>query len=165
MTAGALLGFAPFFIACVLAALTGVLFPAPKWYRQLSRPDWAPPTWLFGPVWTVLYVMIAVAGWRISSALPDAAAIAALAAWIVQIALNAGWTPLFFGLKRPDLGFYVIAALWVAIAATVVLAWPVDTLAAWLMLPYLVWVSFASALNFSIWRRNGAHPAATPADV
>ena len=156
MTLGAIAGFAPFFIACTLAALTGVLFPAPKWYRQLTRPNWAPPTWLFGPVWTVLYVMIAVAGWRLSLGLPAAAAVAALTAWTVQIALNAGWTPLFFGLKRPDLGFYVIATLWVAIVATIVLAWPVDTLAAWLMLPYLAWVSFASALNFSVWRLNGA---------
>lgn len=152
--------FLPFFAASVLAAAMGALFPAPKWYRSLRRPAWAPPGWLFGPVWTVLYIMIAIAGWRLALSWPAPAALAALAAWGVQMALNALWTPLFFGLRRPDLAFVEIVALWLAIAATIVLASPVDMGAALLLLPYIAWVSFAALLNLAIWRLNGSHPAA-----
>ena len=152
--------FLPFFVACAIAALMGALFPAQRWYRSLKRPGWSPPAWLFGPVWTLLYILIAIAGWRLALFWPAPAALAALVAWGVQIVLNAVWTPLFFGLRRPDLAFYEITILWLAIAATILLAAPVDGLAALLMLPYLAWAGFAAALNFSIWRLNGSRPQA-----
>lgn len=157
MTLDAVLAIPVFVVPCLVAGAMGFVFPAPDYYRQLDRPAWSPPAWLFGPVWTVLYLMIAGSGWLLSQA---AGATPALVAWGIQIGLNALWTPLFFGLRRPGLAFGEIALLWLAIVATIVLAWSVELWAALLLLPYLGWVSFASALNFSIWRRNGSSPAA-----
>lgn len=159
MTMDAWLAVPVFVLPCLVAAGMGVAFPARDFYNKLDRPAWSPPPWLFGPVWTLLYIMIAVAGWRLSQ-VPGPGAVPALVAWGIQIALNALWTPLFFGLRRLGVAFGEVALLWLSIAATIVLAWPVDIWAALLLIPYLAWVSFASALNFSAWRRNGDRPAA-----
>ncbi|MFC7479298.1 TspO/MBR family protein [Luedemannella flava] len=120
-------------------------------YAGLARPAWAPPSWLFGPVWTVLYVMIAVAGWlawrRVGWTWP-------LVPYAVQLVLNAAWTPIFFGLGAYGLATADIVALWFAIGVTVVAFWRVRRAAAWLLVPYWAWVSYATALTVAIWRLN-----------
>jgi tryptophan-rich sensory protein len=140
--------------ACFLAAATGILFKPGEWYARLRKPSWRPPNWLFAPVWTVLYLMIAFAGWLVWRSAGLGGATTALALYALQLLLNALWTPVFFGLHRLDLGFAVIVALWLGIAATIVAFAPVNGVAALLMIPYLAWVSFASLLNFAVWRLN-----------
>jgi tryptophan-rich sensory protein len=147
----ALLGFAA---ACFLAALMGVLFPPGDWYERLAKPAWRPPNWLFAPAWTILYLCIAVAGWLVWRKVGFAGAAMPLAVYFAQLLLNALWTPIFFGLHRQGLAVFEIALLWLAIAATILLFAPVDSVAAMLLLPYLAWVTFASALNFVVWRLN-----------
>lgn len=138
---------------CFAAALSGALFKPGAWHAALAKPRWHPPNWLFGPAWAVLYVMIATAGWLVWNA---AGWSLALAAWSAQLLLNAAWSWLFFGLRRPDLAFAEVVLLWLSIVACVVLFAPVSAMAALLMLPYLAWVAFASALNFAMWRLNPA---------
>jgi tryptophan-rich sensory protein len=126
------------------------------WYASLAKPDWTPPTWVFGPAWTILYVMMALAAWRLwrrRHARPRESR-RALALFAVQLALNLAWTPVFFGMQRPDLALLVIVLLWAAIAATIVAAWRACRTAAALLVPYLAWVTFATALNMAIWRLN-----------
>lgn len=146
----ALLGFGlAVFVAAAIGGL-GVAGTSAE-YQNLEQPSWAPPSWLFGPVWTVLYVMIALAGWlawrRAGFTLP-------LWLWSAQLLLNAIWTPLFFGAGQYGLAFADIAVLWLLIGATVLVFWRVRRSAALLMLPYWAWVSFASALNLAIWQLN-----------
>lgn len=126
------------------------------WYASLAKPAWTPPTWVFGPAWTILYAMMAVAAWRLwrrLGARPRESR-RALVLFAVQLALNLSWTPVFFGMQRPDLALVVIFVLWVAIAATIVAAWKACKTAAALLVPYLAWVTFATALNAAIWRLN-----------
>lgn len=138
-----------------VAALGGLAASdAGETYASLDRPAWAPPSWLFGPVWTVLYVTIAVAGWLVARTTHPGRR-RAMTAWAVQLALNLAWTPLFFGAGLFGLAFADIALLAVAVAATVLLFTRVDRRAAALLLPYLCWVLFAGALNLSIWVSNG----------
>ena len=131
------------------AALIGSRFPSGDWYASLQKPAWNPPSWLFGPVWTALYLGMAVAAWRVWSV---GRAGPALALHVLQLALNAAWSWLFFGLHRPDLAFAEILVLWVAILATTVAFFRKDSLAGWLLVPYLAWVGFAAFLNFTLWR-------------
>lgn len=120
-------------------------------YRDLEQPSWAPPSWLFGPVWTVLYLMVGLAGYlawqKVGWSRP-------LALWGIQLALNLAWTPLFFGAGLRGLALVDLAALLVALVATILLFWRVSRPAAYLLLPYGVWVCFATALNASIWLLN-----------
>lgn len=120
-------------------------------YASLRQPDWAPPSWLFGPVWTVLYALIAVAGWLVWRRVGFSPA---LWAWSAQLVLNAIWTPLFFGAGQYGLAFAEIVVMWLAIGLTVALFARVSRVAAALLLPYWAWVTFAAALNLSIWRLN-----------
>jgi len=135
-----------------LFAVVGSLgsIQAPAFYAQLNQPDWAPPAWLFGPVWTVLYLMMAVAAWRVSRAGRSPA----LYVYLVQLVLNALWSWLFFSWRMGAAAFACIIVLWLLIAATIALFRRIDQVAAALLLPYIAWVSFASALCFSIWQRN-----------
>jgi len=133
------------------AAFLGARFGPGDWYTELRKPSWNPPGWIFGPVWTFLYASMAVAAWRVWKA-GDART--ALALYVVQLALNAAWSWLFFGLHRPGLAFVDILALWAAILATTLAFFPKDRAAGWLMVPYLAWVSFAAFLNFTLWRMN-----------
>ena len=142
---------------------------AASFYLQLQRPDWAPPAWLFGPAWTLLYLMMAVAAWRATRP-PGAGPTAgpgtgpntepapgpAAAIYVVQLVANAWWTWLFFAWHRGMLASAEIVALWLLIVATIVVFHRRDRVAAWLLLPYLAWVSFACALSFTIWRLNPA---------
>ncbi len=127
------------------------------WYPALAKPVGTPPTWVFGPVWTTLYTMMAVAAWlvwRRDDAASSASRRRALIAWGAQLALNALWTPLFFGLQRLDLALVGIVALWIAIAATIVLFARVSRAGAWLLVPYFGWVSYATYLNAGFWWLN-----------
>ncbi|HEY7332518.1 MAG TPA: TspO/MBR family protein [Candidatus Limnocylindria bacterium] len=135
-------------------AVIGAPFPAPEWYRQLRKPSWSPPAWLFGPVWTLLYALMGVAAWLVATGGRAGGRGAALGAFGAQLALNAAWTPIFFGLRRPGLALAEIMATLGAVAATVALFLRQRTLAGVLLLPYLAWTSFATLLNAAIWRRN-----------
>lgn len=149
----ALLGF----IAAVAAvASTGALFPPDGWYQSLRKPRWCPPNWLFGPAWTVLYLMIAVSGWLVWRKAGLAGAAGAFAIYALQLVLNGAWSGLFFGLRRMDLALAELAILWLAILATIVAFAAHDALAAWLLVPYLAWVTFAGALNAALLRANPA---------
>ena len=144
-------------VLCFVAVLLGSMLTrqaVPGWYQELRRPAWTPPGWLFGPVWTCLYAMMAVAASIVWRRAGWPAASTPLVLFTIQLALNAAWTPLFFGLKMPGLAFAGIVVLWCAILFTTVAFWRVSRTAGWLMLPYLAWVSFASALNLAIWRLN-----------
>ena len=143
-----------FTVLCFLAAAMGALFKPGEWYEQLAKPSWRPPNWLFAPVWMFLYLAIAVSGWLVWREVGLADGALALSIYLVQLLLNASWTPLFFGLHRPDLAFLNIALLWLSILATIAVFHPISASAAWLLLPYVLWVTFAAALNFSIWRLN-----------
>ncbi len=136
-------------------ALGGVFTGPSAWYEGLAKPSWNPPGWVFGPVWTALYASMGVASWLVWRERGRARAVrAALWVYAVQLVLNAAWSPLFFGLRRPDLAMIDIVLLWVTIVATVVLFWRVRPVAGAVLLPYLAWVTFASGLNFAIWRMN-----------
>ncbi|MCL4104917.1 UNVERIFIED_CONTAM: hypothetical protein GTU68_018624 [Idotea baltica] len=145
--------------ACCAAAATGAMFQPGEWYRALSKPSWTPPNWLFPIAWTILYVLIAVAAARV--AVFEGAALA-MAFWAFQIACNTLWTPIFFGLRRLGPAMIAISALWIAVCGTLITFYRIDIVAGWMIAPYLVWVSYAAALNFSIWRRNP--DVAPPAD-
>lgn len=125
----------------------GFLTAPGQWYAGLAKPSFNPPNWIFGPVWTILYVLIAIAGWRIWRVAPSSGA---MVAWWVQLALNFAWSPVFFAAQSVAMAFAIILAMWVAIVAFVVLARRIDTAASALFLPYLAWVSFATALNGAI---------------
>ena len=144
---------AGYLAACASAAATGALFPTGAWYAGLRKPRWTPPNRVFPVAWTLLYILIAVAAWWVALS-PSVLALPALALWSWQIVVNALWTPVFFGLRRPGAGLAVIAVLWLAVAATTWAFWRVSAFAGLLMTPYLAWVSFAAALNLSIWRLN-----------
>ena len=122
------------------------------WYSGLRKPAWNPPNWLFGPIWTVLYLSMSVAVWLVWKAEPSA--IWAFRLYAVQLLLNHLWSPTFFLLKRPAWAFALLAVLWVTIAATTGLFFVYSTSAGKLMIPYLAWVSFAGCLNYRIWKDN-----------
>ncbi len=143
-----------FLAVSFLPSVAGAFATPGAWYAQLDKPAWNPPAWLFGPVWTALYATIGVAGWLVWRRVGFAGASAAWVAFAAQLVLNALWSPLFFGLQRPGLALGGIVALWVAIVATVATFWRHDRVAGGLLLPYLGWVSFATALNFALWRMN-----------
>lgn len=138
------------------AAGLGGLVTAPAvrgWYRTLDFPPFQPPSWVFGPVWTVLYVLMAVAAWRVWRGRSEGSR-RALIAWGGQLLLNALWSPAFFGLQSPLLGLVVMVLLWPAIVLTLAFFARLDRPAAWMLAPYLAWVSFAFVLNASIWWLN-----------
>ena len=140
--------FLIFLAACFSAGATGAMFPPGTWYRALSKPAWTPPDWLFPVAWTTLYLCMSLAGARV--AVLDGAGLA-LALWALQIAINTLWTPVFLGLRRIRDGMMVLT---MAVFATMLALWSVDTIAGLLFLPYLAWVSTAAALNFSVMRLN-----------
>ncbi|MBS0364059.1 MAG: tryptophan-rich sensory protein [Proteobacteria bacterium] len=124
------------------------------WYVGLHKPAFTPPNWLFGPVWTALYLLMALAAWRVWRAAGPVERRAPLGLYAAQLALNLAWSVLFFGLRRPDLALGEIALLLAAILATIYAFARIDRWAAGLMVPYAAWVAFASALNFEVWRLN-----------
>lgn len=149
------LAFLAFLALSFAAAFFGSRFLPGEWYDSLAKPSWNPPSWIFGPVWTVLYVLIAVSGFLLWRCRERPGARLALTFWAVQLVLNALWSWIFFGEHRTGLAFAEITLLLAAIVVTVVLAWRVRRSAGALLLPYLAWVAFAWALNLTLWRLNG----------
>ncbi len=144
----------PFGVAVIAVSITGSMFRPGDWYATLKKPSWTPPGWLFAPVWTMLYVAIAVAGWLVWQ---QAGFGPALAVWIIQLALNGAWSYVMFGRKQIGAAMLTLCALWLFVALFAWLAWPISQTASLLFWPYLAWVSFAGALNFTIWRSNKSH--------
>lgn len=148
------IGLAGWALLCYGAALFAGRIPVGEWYAGLAKPAWTPPGWVFAPVWTVLYGMMAAAAWLVWKGRGFSGARLALALFGAQLGLNVAWTWLFFGLQRPGLAAVDIALLWAAILATVLAFWRFRRLAGVLLVPYLAWVTFAAALNLEIWRLN-----------
>ncbi len=151
------LGLALFVGASFAAAAVGSLFTTPAipgWYESLRKPAWTPPNWLFGPVWTLLYLAMGTAAWLVWRERGFAGARLALIVFFAQLVLNALWSILFFGLRSPGAALAEIVFLWAAIFATMAAFWRVSRPAGWLFVPYLWWVTFAMFLNHAIWRLN-----------
>lgn len=121
-------------------------------YVPLVKPAWTPPAWLFAPIWTVLYALIGISAWRVWR--KESRHRGALSLWWAQLFLNALWPWLFFGFGKLGWAFGEIVALWILILLTILTFFRIDRLAAWLLVPYLAWVGFASILNLAIWRMN-----------
>jgi translocator protein len=139
---------------CFAAASTAVFVSIDGWYFTLTKPSWNPPAWVFGPVWSLLYTLMAVSAWIVWRKGGWQAQGKILGLFLLQWFLNAAWTPLFFGLHHLGLAFAEIFLLWLAIAATLISFWRVSKAAGVLLIPYLAWVTVAAALNFTIWRLN-----------
>ena len=153
---------AVFFVAVSFAAAGVGQLAGPAgggaWYRQLDKPAFTPPSWVFGPVWTALYLTMGVAAWLVWRRRGSADTRLPLGLFGVQLALNAAWSILFFGLQQIGLALFEIVILWFAILATLLLFWRLDRVAGALLLPYLAWLTFAGALNLTLWRM---HPGAS----
>ena len=166
--ARALLGF---LLVCYAVAFLAGLLTKPEiagWYAHLAKPFWRPPNWLFAPVWTALYGMMAVAGWTVWCTPPSRFRTAALRLFWLQLALNFLWSPVFFSFHRIADGFFVIASLALLLILFIALTLQFQKTAAWLFVPYLFWVSFAAFLNYTIWTMNPdstAFPRKTPTAV
>lgn len=153
-----LLGLALWLLITFVAAAIGAMASvnAATFYASLVRPGWAPPGGVFAPVWTTLYIFMALAAWLVWRVNGFRAARGALILFLVQLALNALWSWLFFGWQLGALAFAEVLLLWLTIIATLISFWRIRTLAGALLLPYFAWVSFAAALNFMVWQLNPA---------
>jgi len=152
-----LFGLAAFVALCFGVSALGALVTAHSvttWYPTLNMPAFNPPDWVFGPVWTLLYLMIALAGWRVWRVRGLVCAHPEMAFYALQLILNVAWSLIFFGAHSIGFALAEILLLLTVIAINVVMFWRVDRVAGWLLVPYAVWVSFASALNFALWRLN-----------
>jgi tryptophan-rich sensory protein len=145
-------------IACLAASAIGSVFTRgaiPTWYANLEKPFFTPPNWLFAPAWTLLYILMGIAAflvWR--KGLENRGVRIALIVFLIQLALNALWSVVFFGLESPLYGLIVISILWIAILVTIIKFFRISRVASVLMWPYLLWVTFAAVLNSSIWLLN-----------
>ena len=146
--------FIAFVLLVAVVALSGVYFQPGEWYAALAKPAWTPPNWLFPVAWTLLYLSIAISGWLVWRMVAVRPTALAFSLYGLQLVLNAAWSWLFFGLHRMDLAFMNIVALWVAILATIIAFCQIRPAAGLLLIPYLLWVGFAAALNLAIWRLN-----------
>ncbi len=163
-----ILGLVILLALCLGAAAAGSAATVPRiegWYATLAKPSWTPPNWVFGPVWTALYIAMAVAAWLVWRQKGWAGARVPLALFAVQLVLNVAWSWLFFGLKSPGLGLIEIVLLWIAIAGTLAVFWRRSVVAGLLLAPYLAWVTFAAALNYSIWQLNAQQRPRARVDV
>ncbi|KTC08984.1 sensory protein TspO [Pseudomonas syringae ICMP 11168] len=140
-----------FLLACCAAGATGIIFKPGAWYESLEKPSFTPPDWAFSVAWTTIYLLLAWAGYRLTL-IPGSESVLAL--WAAQIALNTLWTPVFFGANRLFAAMVVLVLLWIVVAAMIVMALQLDIITGLILFPYLVWLSVAAALNFSILRHN-----------
>lgn len=147
-----------FILISQLAGVVGSIFTTtaiPTWYATLNKPMFNPPSWIFGPVWIVLYTMMGIASYLVWQKRGNmGVAKISLIIFFIHLVLNALWSIIFFGLHNPMLAFFEIIILWITIAVLIFLFYKIDRRAAYLLIPYLLWVSFASFLNYSIWRLN-----------
>lgn len=148
------MGLALWVLASLAAGGIGSRFMPGQWYASLLKPAWTPPSAVFAPVWTALYLLMGVAAWLVWRRLGFSGAAWSLSLFIVQLGLNACWSYLFFGAHRPLYALLDIVLLWLVILVTLVRFWKIVPASGALMLPYLLWVTFASALNFQLWRLN-----------
>jgi len=149
-----MISLAVFLALVVIAMWMGSQFPAGEYYALLNKPGWAPPAWLFGPVWSILYVLMAVAMWKVWQS-GQQERLGALAWWLLQLGLNVAWSWLFFGLTRVGWAMAELAVLIGLVVFCTKAFSMISKSAAWLMVPYLLWLLFALALNFSLWSLNG----------
>ncbi|MDX1421817.1 MAG: TspO/MBR family protein [Kiloniellales bacterium] len=143
-----------FFVASFAAASSGAFFRPGDWYEKLAKPSWRPPNWLFGPVWAILYGMIAVSGWLVWISAEGDRLVVPIAIFGVQLVLNFLWSAIFFGMHRLGLALIEMGVLWLAILANIFAFYLIRPSAAYLLVPYLLWVNFAFVLNFAVWRLN-----------
>jgi tryptophan-rich sensory protein len=143
-----------FILVAFLGAAAAAFGMPGEWFEGLNKPSWNPPAWLFGPVWTVLYITIGTSAWWMVRHVGWQRARPALIVWSVQMVLNIAWTPVFFGLHQPAVALVIIVAMWLAILATIVAFARLHKPAGLLLIPYLAWVSFATALNAALWWLN-----------
>lgn len=150
--------FVVFILLCFIVEIVGSFWTnetVATWYPQLTKPSWTPPDWIFGPVWSCLYIMIAVSGWLIYRAKHSHNRTTALILYGAQLASNFIWSFLFFSLCSPILGMIDIILLSVLILLTIIKAWPVTRVGSFLLIPYFIWVVYATTLNMGIWLLNG----------
>ncbi len=151
------IGFAVFLVICLGAGGLGAIATTPEidgWYKTVAKPTWNPPNYVFGPVWTTLFAMMAIGAWLVWRRAGFVAVRVPLLLFSVQLILNVSWSWIFFGLHQPGWAFVEIIILWFAIIATMTSFFFYSTVAGSLLIPYLVWVTFAMVLNFAIWRMN-----------
>lgn len=150
------LGLAGWLLAGFVTAGIGSIasIEAPAFYAQLVQPSWAPPAWLFGPVWSVLFALMSVSAWLVWRQHGFRGANAALQFYVAQLVANALWSWLFFGWHLGGVALAEVLVLWALIAATIFTFWRLHRLAAVMLVPYLAWVSFAAVLNYTLWRLN-----------
>ena len=142
--------FLTFWILCYLPAAAGIFFRPGEWYQQLKKPTWTPPNWLFGPVWTLLYFSIAVSGFLIWRKIQKEKRLKVYSVFAAPLVLNALWSYLFFGIHQIGLAFAEICILWILIVINIVIFAKIFRPAAFILIPYALWVAFAAALNFTI---------------
>lgn len=150
-------GLVGFLLVCLIVSGIGGLVTASSvggWYVTLNKPAFNPPDWVFAPVWTILYLLMAVAAWRVWRSTKKAARRAALSVFGAQLALNLLWSIFFFGFQQIGLALIEILLLLSTIALNTVLFWRIERLAGWLFVPYVLWVSYAAALNLALWLLN-----------
>lgn len=151
-----IISLAVFLIISFSVAAFGSMFTwasLSDWYITLKKPSFNPPGWVFGPVWTFLYITIAISGWIIWNK-KETNVKSIIIIFSIQILLNGLWSPIFFGMKKPELAFYEICFLLISIIAYIILSWPVSKKSSLLFIPYFIWVSFATVLNYNIWQLN-----------
>ncbi len=151
------LGLVAFLVVCFTAAGIGSALTMPAvddWYATLAKPSWTPPNWVFAPVWSLLYALMAIAAWLIWRKAGLSGARLAMVLFALQLGLNVVWSGLFFGLQSPGAALLDVVSLWLAILATLLAFGRHSRLAAWLLAPYLLWVTYATGLNFAIWWMN-----------
>ncbi|MCB6176822.1 tryptophan-rich sensory protein [Rhodobacter sp. Har01] len=143
--------FLTYLAACGAAAATGAMFSPGEWYDGLKKPDWTPPRWVFPTAWTTLYLLSAVAAARLSAVEGNAQV---MAFWAAQIAFNTLWSPVFFGLRKIKAALVPMAGLWLSVVLLTLWAFPLDIWSGLMLVPYVIWVSAAGALNLSVVRLN-----------
>lgn len=151
--------FLIFLAACFGAGATGSVFSPGPWYDRLNKPVWTPPGWVFPVMWTSIYLLIAFAAARVAG---REGSQYAMAFWAAQIAFNTLWTPIFFGLRQMKVALLVMGFLWLSVLGCLITHWQLDFWAGLAMLPYMIWVTIAGALNFTVWRLN---PDSKPLDL
>jgi translocator protein len=142
-------------LICQIIGFLGSLFnirAIPDWYSRQKKPSFNPPNWIFGPVWTLLYLLMGISLYLI--VISEGQTTIPIIIFSMQLFLNLIWTAIFFGMKKPLLAFIEIILLWVSILINILIFYPISMVASYLLIPYLLWVSFASILNFSIWWLN-----------
>lgn len=144
-----------FYLGTVVAASSAGLWDIKGYYAELTAPSFAPPNWLFGPVWTILYIFVATIAYRLVYLAKDELKPVLIALWTLQYGLNTIWTPVFFGAYNLGAALIYIISLWLVILAFAILMWKRDRISVYLAIPYLGWVGFASVLNYAYWSLNG----------